>query len=992
MSEMRYDDQVAIITGAGAGIGREHALMFASRGAKVVVNDLGGATDGGDAGSATPADKVVAEIIAAGGEAVANYDSVTDGHKVVKTAIDTWGRIDILVNNAGILRDKSFAKMSEADWNLIIDVHLNGTMSVTKAAWPHMLEAKYGRIVMTTSAAGIYGNFGQTNYSAAKLGILGFANSLSVEGAAKNITVNTIAPLAASRLTQGLMPDDITSKMGPEFVSPLVACLCHADNKETHSVFEVGAGYISKLRWERTQGHVFDVANSPLTPEAISSKWDKICDFEGSEHIADVTSGMASVISHLSNPSKGGNEFIDLDLALSSEISFENTYDERDLSIYALGVGAAGDPLDPNELAQVYELNSQFSALSTFGAMPAGKALLDAAKGDGFNFPGLNYGFDRVLHGEQLTEIKQVLKPSAKLTHTFFVKDVYDKAPNAVVIMASASKDEYGNEVTYNEQTIFVRGAGGWGGDRGPSSSANELPSRKPDAVVEENVPINQALLYRLSGDWNPLHADPSMAKAFGFDKPILHGMCTYGYVGRHITNSFCDGDPRYLKSIKVRFAESVFPGETLVTSMWKEDGKVVFETRVKERDLVVLQNAVAEIFDELPKEPEIPVEETGEEPATDGVVETVIGEDVFKAIAKHVAANPQLVAEVDTVFQFDLTDPEGQYYLDLKNGEGSCVAGAAAEPDVTIEVSETNMIGIITGEADAQKLFFAGDVAISGNMMASGKMANVFDGLDDSIIEEMRAERVASGGGASAAQDDSVTGQDVFGALANHIAANAQLVAEVDTVFQFVLSDPDSEYYMDLKNGDGVCAAGAAEQPDVTIEVSEENMIGIIIGEADPQKLFFAGDVKISGNMMASSKMEVVFEGLDPNAIEGARKERLASGGAAPAAAPKKKAEPQAPAIFAALGDKIKKDKKINAKIQFNVSDPDASWTVDFIAGSVTENGEEGDVVIELADKALAALAKGTEASTLHQKGELSVVAGDVLLAHKLAFLNGLI
>src|SRR5689334_13394196 len=232
MTTLRFDGKVALVTGAGGGLGRSHALLLASRGAKVVVNDLGGSHTG-EGKSASAADKVVDEIKAAGGQAVANYDSVEDGDKIIKTAIDAFGGIDIVVNNAGILRDVSFQKMTEQDWDLVYRVHVLGAMRVTHAAWPILRKKKYGRVVMTSSAAGIYGNFGQANYCAAKLGLLGLANCLAEEGRAKNIHVNTIAPVAASRMLSTVMPPEVVEIMKPEYVSPLVAWLCHETCRET---------------------------------------------------------------------------------------------------------------------------------------------------------------------------------------------------------------------------------------------------------------------------------------------------------------------------------------------------------------------------------------------------------------------------------------------------------------------------------------------------------------------------------------------------------------------------------------------------------------------------------------------------------------------------------------------------------------------------------------------------------------------------------------
>src|SRR6201995_4452076 len=225
MSDLRFDGRVAIVTGAGNGLGRAHALLLASRGAKVVVNDLGGGATGAGKASAA-ADKGGEEIKAGGGDAVANYDSVEDGAKIVQCALDTWKRIDIVVNNAGILRDTSFQKMTQDDWDLIYRVHVLGAFRVTKAAWDHMREAGFGRIIFTASAAGIYGNFGQANYAMAKLGLVGLSNTLAIEGKKKNVFVNTIAPIAGSRLTETVLPKELTEALKPEFVSPLVAYLC----------------------------------------------------------------------------------------------------------------------------------------------------------------------------------------------------------------------------------------------------------------------------------------------------------------------------------------------------------------------------------------------------------------------------------------------------------------------------------------------------------------------------------------------------------------------------------------------------------------------------------------------------------------------------------------------------------------------------------------------------------------------------------------------
>jgi 3-hydroxyacyl-CoA dehydrogenase/3a,7a,12a-trihydroxy-5b-cholest-24-enoyl-CoA hydratase len=295
--ELRFDGKVAIVTGAGGGLGRSHALLLASRGAQVVVNDLGGSFTG-EGKSSSAADKVVDEIKAAGGTAVANYDSVENGDAIVKTAIDAFGRIDILINNAGILRDVSFQKMSQADWDLIYKVHVFGSYKCTAAAWGYMRDQGYGRIVMTASAAGIYGNFGQANYSMAKLGIHGFAQTLALEGKKKNVLVNTIAPIAGSRMTETVLPPNLIEALRPEFVSPLVARLCHESSEETGGLFEVGGGFMGKLRWERSSGKTFRLGR-PITPEGVDAAWKDITQFDKTEHPATITESMGPIMANL---------------------------------------------------------------------------------------------------------------------------------------------------------------------------------------------------------------------------------------------------------------------------------------------------------------------------------------------------------------------------------------------------------------------------------------------------------------------------------------------------------------------------------------------------------------------------------------------------------------------------------------------------------------------------------------------------------------------
>ena len=278
---INFDGRVAIVTGAGGGLGRSHALELAKRGAKVVVNDLGGAADG-TGGSSEAAARVVEEIEAAGGVAIANGGSVSDvqgARSMVDAAMSAWGRVDVLINNAGILRDKSFTKMSIEDFRAVLDVHLMGAMYCTSAVWPIMREQNYGRVVMTTSPSGLYGNFGQTNYGAAKLGLVGFMNTLKIEGAKNNVFTNAIAPVAATRMTENLMPAEALKRLGPELVTPAVLFLC-SEQAPNGVIMQAAGGRYSVACMVESSG--VDLG-ADATVEDIVDNYAKIADLSGAK-------------------------------------------------------------------------------------------------------------------------------------------------------------------------------------------------------------------------------------------------------------------------------------------------------------------------------------------------------------------------------------------------------------------------------------------------------------------------------------------------------------------------------------------------------------------------------------------------------------------------------------------------------------------------------------------------------------------------------------
>ncbi|MDP6345967.1 MAG: SDR family NAD(P)-dependent oxidoreductase [Alphaproteobacteria bacterium] len=301
---IRFDDRVAVITGAGNGLGRSHALFLASRGARVVVNDLGGAIDGTGA-DVGPAQAVADEIAAAGGEAVANTDDIAgeDGAKaLVGTALERWGRCDIVINNAGILRDKSFHNMDLDDFKAVVKVHMLGSVRVTHEAWPAMREQQYGRVLMTTSAAGLYGNFGQTNYATAKMAVIGLMNALKQEGRKYNITVNTLAPIAGTRMGGTIFPDEVMPLLRPELVTPAVAYLVSEQCTDSGRIIAAGAGHYAAVAMVEGAGVDFD-ATTEVSPEMLAEAWAGITDLSAA---APYDEAMAAVQRIFANLSPGG--------------------------------------------------------------------------------------------------------------------------------------------------------------------------------------------------------------------------------------------------------------------------------------------------------------------------------------------------------------------------------------------------------------------------------------------------------------------------------------------------------------------------------------------------------------------------------------------------------------------------------------------------------------------------------------------------------------
>ncbi|KAF9223871.1 NAD(P)-binding protein [Gyrodon lividus] len=596
---VRFDGQTVIITGAGAGLGHAYALMYGRLGANVVVNDV----------SEKGANAVSDEIRKAGGKATPVICSAEDGDKIVKAALDAFGGVHVLVANAGVLRDRSLTAMSEQEWDIVMAVHLRGTYKCAKAVWPIFQEQKYGRIVTTCSQVGIYGNFGQTNYCTAKAAIMGLTKTLGFEGRRYNILCNVIAPSAGTAMTMTIWPQEMIDAYKPDYIAPIVGYLSSQDNTETNGrLFDISGGWAAETRWQRAGGYGFPV-NLTLTPEDVIAKWDVFTNFDNGEatYPTTVAESMTQMMANFENENtavttigsaleKLPDVFADpADSQLVADAKkhvpedHEYSYTERDVVLYNLGIGAT-----EQELQWTYEGHDDFGALPTFGVIPQFIASSGVSLGW---LPNFNPA--KLLHGEQYLSIKAPIPTEANLVNETRLLEVLDKGKAASVTSIVHTKDKATGKLLFeNQVTVFIRGAGGFGGkrtgaDRGAATAANTPPNRKPDAVVEEKTSSAQAALYRLSGDYNPLHILPEFAAMGGFDKPILHGLCFMGVAGKHVLKTF-----GAYEEIKVRFAGVVYPAETLVTEMWKEGNKVIFTTKTKERGTTVLASAAVTLMD----------------------------------------------------------------------------------------------------------------------------------------------------------------------------------------------------------------------------------------------------------------------------------------------------------------------------------------------------------------------------------------------------------
>ncbi|XP_068975911.1 peroxisomal multifunctional enzyme type 2 [Bombus flavifrons] len=714
--ELRFVDRVVIVTGAGAGLGRAYALLFASRGASVVVNDLGGSRHG-DGKSTKSADSVVNEIRKNGGKAVANYDSVLDGAKIVKTAIDAFGRIDVVVNNAGILRDRSFAKMSEADWDLVQSVHLKGAFKVTQAAWPYFVKQNYGRVIMTASNSGLYGNFGQANYSAAKMGLIGLSNTLAIEGRKRNIHTNVIIPTAGSRLTEDILPPEFFEQLKPELIAPVVVWLCHEKCMENGSIIESALGWAGKCHVIRSSGSTLrQDLSSNVTPEDVEKKWSAVTDMSAAKHFDSLEEVTGQFMVAVDTMKSGNSE------NSGSEDSgvLRHTYNYRDIILYALGVGASVKI--PADFRYLYENDSNFAVFptfyTTFDAMSATDiSILEKS------LPNVELNPMKLLHGEQYIEIHKELPTEATVETRLKVVDVLDKGKGAVFVLQNETFDtSNGDKLSTGQMILFIAGAGGFQGKRSSSKiiPTIDAPDRKPDASVTQQTSHDQAALYRLSGDKNSLHIDLNVSMMAGFKQPILHGLCSLGFSVRHVLQTYANGDQNLFKAVKTRFVKPVVPGQTLQTNMWQEGNRIHFQTSTVEENLPVLTGGYVDLKRTVSMQP-IMNHLSGSESLESDVL--------FKMMDEYAKANPEQVKKINGIFLYHILvkgKPQATWTLDMKKGEVYRGNPKSGKPDATLTLEDADMMQIALGKLTPQMAFMRRKIKITGNIMLTQKLTSL--------------------------------------------------------------------------------------------------------------------------------------------------------------------------------------------------------------------------------------------------------------------------
>ncbi|XP_027195391.2 peroxisomal Multifunctional enzyme type 2 [Dermatophagoides pteronyssinus] len=886
-----FHGKVAVITGAARGLGREYALLLASRGASIIVNDLGGDRDG--TGKSSAADLVVNEIRQRGGQAVADYNSVEEGEKIVQTAIDNFGRIDILINNAGILRDKSMMKMTPEDFDLVHRVHLRGSFLTTKAAWPYFRQQNYGRIIMTASPSGIYGNFGQANYSSAKLGLLALAKTLAIEGSKYDIKCNTIVPVAASRLTEDLLPEDIFNLLQPSCVAPMVGYLCHESCPTNGDVIEAAGGYFGRYQWQRSRGKVFTDTNQ-ITIEDIQNNWQQITGM--SEGYSNPTSMEDHTVLLMTQLRSGE----DINESITNQSQPDRVYIDltvEDAILYALSVGVSTE--EPNHLRYLYENDENFSVLPSLATTISLNAvyqsnILDQA----IRQYGLEDNLMRTLHGEQYLRIYRQIPCPSRLACETKILDVLDKgSAGALIIIEVTTYDDGNSPLFYNQLSFFMIGSGNFGGKRHSEIShiitTENVPNDRSvaDWIITQQTTDNQAAIFRLCGDKNPLHIDSNFSKIAGFNQPILHGLCALGFACRHILAVYADYDCRYFDSIKVRFTGTIRPGQTIETRTWKSSSfdqenlvRIHFECFVRETGSKIISSSFVDLKTPLPS-PKMaissanikiaPGNENNESSSSDHFickVDRIFDEKIRPRIAKH----SELIPLINTVCQFNITK-QGKlasvWILDMKNGNGEVYYGARPNlmAECTLTVEDDALVEIFEGRDEPMLAFIGGRLQVSGNITAAQKLQQLWSEdepitpIDDNEHQQQNDNNKTDDEDDELLRSIPTTGlkSDImFTIIRNRMHEEPEIMKRLTASYQFNIllnGEPKTIWSAENKTNPGGCVYNKPfmnGKPDCMLTAEDDDLIKLMFGKLNPQRAFMMGKLKVKGNILLLQRL----------------------------------------------------------------------------------------------------------------------------------------
>lgn len=759
--------------------------------------------------------------------ATPDYNSVTEGDRIIKTAVDTYGHIDILVNNAGILRDKSFTNMNDNEWNSICDVHLKGAYLTTRAVWPYFRKQKYGRVVMTSSNSGVYGNFGQANYSAAKLGLVGFANTLAIEGAKYNIHCNVIVPTAASRMTEGILPEAFYKELKPKLIAPVVLYLCHNDCADNGTIIESAAGWATKLHIVRGQGAFLRTSiDDDVSPEYVRDVWTKVTDMSTAQRFesnAEATGHLSNILESLQ---KNEGTMETSNIKNYSDI-FKFNY--KDVILYALGVGA--NVREEGDLKYLYENYQGFCSLPTFFIQPGLMITLTTDMVE--SAIKKNVDLSQVFHGEQYLEVLGNLPTEDTLKTNAYVVDILDKRSGAVILVNAETFDSIGNLIVRTQSSIFIVGAGNFGGKKNSDSQIPSVPppDRLPDCTLEIKTCVNAAALFRLSGDLNPMHIDPVFSVIAGHKIPIMHGLCTMGLSVKAILNKYVCNQAELLKAVKGRFSKPVIPGQTLNVHTWRNGNRVHFKTTVVETGEDVLVGGFVDLKS-------IVMNTTASE--------KLESDAIFKDMQVKIDANPKEVQAVKGVFLYKVLDNGKvikEWTLDLINGKIYEGKLDRAKIDTTLSIEDKTFMEIATGKLNPQAAFMKGKLKITGNIMLTQKLLPLLKakniGTNKTLAKKLQSDMI-------------------FNAIQDKINAQPEKAKAVNGVFLYkILHDGKiaKEWTLDLKNG--IVHVGKADiKIDTTLLVADEDLVQIATGKLNPQSAFMKGKLKITGNIMLTQKL----------------------------------------------------------------------------------------------------------------------------------------